>query len=77
MCLTQSLIFMFSLYLPILQMEVSEIRLIAVRSWSNRSTNHNLNMYRDYLGECNKQTAFEMLDFFYENGGNFIDTANK
>lgn len=34
-------------------------------------------LYRDYLGECNKQTAFEMLDFFYENGGNFIDTANK
>ncbi|KAL9533543.1 Norsolorinic acid reductase [Sphaerulina musiva] len=31
----------------------------------------------DYLGECNKQTAFEMLDFFYENGGNFIDTANN
>lgn len=77
MCLTQSLIFMFSLYLPILQMEVSEIGFVAVQSWSNRSTNHNLYMYRDYLGECNKQTAFEMLDFFYENGGNFIDTANK
>lgn len=33
--------------------------------------------WKDYLGECNKQTAFEMLDFFYENGGNFIDTANN
>ena len=26
------------------------------------------------MGECNKQTAFEMMDYFYENGGNFIDT---
>lgn len=26
------------------------------------------------MGECSKDTAFEMLDFFYENGGNFIDT---
>ncbi|KAK3700639.1 hypothetical protein LTR37_015828 [Vermiconidia calcicola] len=29
------------------------------------------------LGECTKDTAFEMLDFFWENGGNFIDTANN
>lgn len=27
------------------------------------------------LGECSKETAFEMLDYFYEQGGNFIDTA--
>ncbi|USW49466.1 Putative NADP-dependent oxidoreductase domain-containing protein [Septoria linicola] len=33
--------------------------------------------WKDYLGECNKETAFQMLDFFYENGGNFIDTANN
>ena len=26
------------------------------------------------MGECNKQTAFEILDYFFENGGNFIDT---
>lgn len=26
------------------------------------------------MGECNKETTFAMLDFFYENGGNFIDT---
>lgn len=26
------------------------------------------------MGECDKKTAFEILDFFYENGGNFIDT---
>ena len=26
------------------------------------------------MGECDKNTAEDMLDFFYENGGNFIDT---
>lgn len=26
------------------------------------------------LGECSKETAFEILDYFYEMGGNFIDT---
>ena len=29
------------------------------------------------LGECSKETTFEMLDYFFENGGNFIDTANN
>ncbi|KAL9130688.1 MAG: hypothetical protein Q9175_006959 [Cornicularia normoerica] len=29
------------------------------------------------LGECNKDTSFGMLDYFFENGGNFIDTANN
>ena len=29
------------------------------------------------LGECSKETSFEILDFFVENGGNFIDTANN
>jgi hypothetical protein len=29
-----------------------------------------------YLGECNKETTFEILDHFYSQGGNFIDTAN-
>jgi len=33
--------------------------------------------WKDFLGECDKKTAFEMLDYFYENGGNFIDTANN
>jgi aryl-alcohol dehydrogenase-like predicted oxidoreductase len=28
------------------------------------------------MGECSKETAFEILDTFYDNGGNFIDTAN-
>ncbi|KAF2165109.1 hypothetical protein M409DRAFT_67395 [Zasmidium cellare ATCC 36951] len=33
--------------------------------------------WKNALGECNKETSFAMLDFFYENGGNFIDTANN
>jgi len=33
--------------------------------------------WKGFLGECDKNTAFEMLDYFYENGGNFIDTANN
>ena len=33
--------------------------------------------WKEFLGECNKETAFQMLDYFYENGGNFIDTANN
>jgi len=33
--------------------------------------------WKDFLGECNKETSFAMLDFFYSNGGNFIDTANN
>ncbi|TGO58701.1 hypothetical protein BCON_0052g00460 [Botryotinia convoluta] len=28
------------------------------------------------LGECNKETSFEILDTFKGLGGNFIDTAN-
>ncbi|KAF9995450.1 hypothetical protein BGZ80_001365 [Entomortierella chlamydospora] len=28
------------------------------------------------MGECNKETTFEILDFFVSQGGNFIDTAN-
>ena len=26
------------------------------------------------MGECSKETAFGMLDYFYDMGGNFIDT---
>ena len=33
--------------------------------------------YSGHLGECSKQTSFEILDYFFENGGNFIDTANN
>lgn len=29
-----------------------------------------------YLGEMDKKTSFELLDAYYDMGGNFIDTAN-
>ncbi|KAJ5092057.1 hypothetical protein NUU61_006927 [Penicillium alfredii] len=29
------------------------------------------------MGECDKETSFKILDTYYENGGNFIDTANN
>ena len=32
------------------------------------------NAWKGIMGECSKETAFEMLDYFYEQGGNFIDT---
>jgi len=33
--------------------------------------------WEEFMGKCDKETAFGMLDYFYENGGNFIDTANN
>lgn len=30
--------------------------------------------WTNVMGECSKETAFEILDYFYEMGGNFIDT---
>ncbi|MCJ1328664.1 hypothetical protein MMC10_005341 [Thelotrema lepadinum] len=32
--------------------------------------------WEDFLGKCDKDTAFSILDHFFESGGNFIDTAN-
>ncbi|KAE9363604.1 Aldo/keto reductase [Stipitochalara longipes BDJ] len=32
--------------------------------------------HKHRMGECTKETAFEILDYFYTSGGNFIDTAN-
>jgi len=32
---------------------------------------------KDMMGACDKKTTFEILDYFYESGGNFIDTANN
>ena len=32
---------------------------------------------KDYFGVCSKETAFEILDYFYEQGGNFIDTLRS
>ncbi|KAI9866804.1 MAG: hypothetical protein M1813_000746 [Trichoglossum hirsutum] len=33
--------------------------------------------WQSMMGECSKDTAFEMMDFFHEQGGNFIDTSNN
>ncbi|MCJ1472313.1 hypothetical protein MMC13_000960 [Lambiella insularis] len=29
------------------------------------------------MGNCDKKTSFEILDYFFAQGGNFIDTANN
>ncbi|KNC97827.1 uncharacterized protein SPPG_06823 [Spizellomyces punctatus DAOM BR117] len=31
----------------------------------------------DFLGPVTQEDAFKLLDYFYESGGNFIDTANN
>lgn len=28
------------------------------------------------MGECDKDTSFQILDAFFDAGGNFVDTAN-
>jgi len=33
--------------------------------------------WKDFMGECDQKTSEEILDYFYESGGNFIDTANN
>ena len=33
--------------------------------------------WESFLGPCDKDTSFSMLDYFYEQGGNFIDTASN
>lgn len=33
--------------------------------------------WKSFMGECSKDTAFEVMNYFYENGGNFIDTSNN
>ncbi|KAH0493905.1 hypothetical protein TgHK011_000548 [Trichoderma gracile] len=33
--------------------------------------------WKDFMGDCDKATSEAILDFFYEQGGNFIDTANN
>ena len=32
------------------------------------------NAWKDYMGECDKEQSAKILDFFYEKGGDFIDT---
>ncbi|KAH8812589.1 norsolorinic acid reductase [Xylogone sp. PMI_703] len=33
--------------------------------------------WSSFMGECNKSTVFEILDYFHSQGGNFIDTASN
>jgi aryl-alcohol dehydrogenase-like predicted oxidoreductase len=33
--------------------------------------------WAEVLGECDQELSEKILDYFYENGGNFIDTANN
>jgi len=33
--------------------------------------------WKDYMGECDQKSTEDILDFFYEQGGNFIDTSNN
>ncbi|KAI9741449.1 MAG: hypothetical protein M1818_004255 [Claussenomyces sp. TS43310] len=35
------------------------------------------NAWTDILGGCDQKTTEDILDYFYEKGGNFIDTANN
>lgn len=30
--------------------------------------------WKDIMGTCNKKTSFQILDYFYSQGGNFLDT---
>lgn len=30
--------------------------------------------WAEAMGKCDKKTVFEILDFFHQQGGNFIDT---
>ena len=32
---------------------------------------------KDFMGECGKEETEKILDYFYESGGNFIDTSNN
>lgn len=32
--------------------------------------------WQKMMGECTKEVAFELLDTYYDLGGNFVDTAN-
>ncbi|KAL6902682.1 Norsolorinic acid reductase [Trichoderma evansii] len=33
--------------------------------------------WKDWMGECDQAASESILDFFYEQGGNFIDTSNN
>ncbi|KAH8728596.1 hypothetical protein GQ44DRAFT_757032 [Phaeosphaeriaceae sp. PMI808] len=33
--------------------------------------------WEDLMGKCDKTTTFQILDYFHERGGNFIDTSGQ
>lgn len=33
--------------------------------------------WEGFLGSCDKKTSFEIMDYFKDNGGNFIDTSSN
>jgi aryl-alcohol dehydrogenase-like predicted oxidoreductase len=33
--------------------------------------------WADFMGSCDKKSTYELLDFFKDQGGNFIDTASN
>ncbi|KAI1208386.1 norsolorinic acid reductase [Annulohypoxylon truncatum] len=33
--------------------------------------------WKEFMGACDQKSTEDILDFFYEQGGNFIDTANN
>ncbi|KAI0114767.1 Aldo/keto reductase [Daldinia grandis] len=33
--------------------------------------------WKDFMGECDEKTTEDILDYYYSQGGNFIDTANN
>ncbi len=35
------------------------------------------NAWKPFMGACDQKSTEEILDFYYDQGGNFIDTANN
>ncbi|KAH8894091.1 norsolorinic acid reductase [Thozetella sp. PMI_491] len=35
------------------------------------------NSWKEYMGECDQSTTESILDYFFDQGGNFIDTSNN
>ncbi|KAI1658297.1 Aldo/keto reductase [Daldinia decipiens] len=35
------------------------------------------NAWKDFMGECDEKTTEKILDYYYNQGGNFIDTSNN
>lgn len=33
--------------------------------------------WKSFMGVCDQKTCEELMDYYYEAGGNFIDTANN